>query len=383
MATMGEPMRFTDEYRDDSRARLVAARLRAAVDPDREYRIMEVCGGHTHAIHRHGLGAHLPPAVTFVHGPGCPVCVLPRGRLDDAVALASQPGVTLCSYGDVLRVPGTHGSLLEARSAGADVRIVYSPLDALDLAVAEPDRQVAFLGIGFETTAPATAAAIVAAAQRGVTNFSVLCNLVRVVPPLVALLDDPSVALDGLIGPGHVSTIIGCSPYQELTDRFGLPVVVAGFEPLDLLSATLAVVEQIGEGRAEVENGYRRAVTWDGNAAAQALLAAVFEVRDSFEWRGLGTIADSGYGIAEAYRSFDAELRFELPGIDAPDPRACRCGDVLRGALRPDECKVFGTACTPEHPIGSCMVSSEGACAAAFRYGPDAGRAPVTLESRR
>lgn len=378
---MSEAMRFADEYRDEGRARLLAARLAeaAGAEPERTFRIMEVCGGHTHAIHRHGLGAHLPANVEYVHGPGCPVCVLPRGRLDDAVALARDHDVTLCSYGDVLRVPGTHGSLLEARSAGADIRIVYSPLDAVALAAAEPDRQVAFLGIGFETTAPATAAAIVAAHQQDLANFTVLCNLVRVVPPLVALLDDPTTRLDGLIGPGHVSTIIGCAPYVELAERFHVPIVVAGFEPLDLLAATLAVVRQLREGRAEVENGYRRAVTWDGNAAALALLADVFEVRDTFEWRGLGPIEHSGYRIGERYAAHDAERRFELPGIASPDPRACRCGDVLRGAIEPDDCKVFGTACTPDHPIGSCMVSSEGACAAAFRYGPDAGRSIVTV----
>lgn len=378
---MSDAMRFADEYRDEGRARLLATRLAdaAGAEPDRTFRIMEVCGGHTHAIHRHGLGTHLPANVAYVHGPGCPVCVLPRGRLDDAVALARDHDVTLCSYGDVLRVPGTHGSLLEARSAGADVRIVYSPLDAVALAAAEPRRQVAFLGIGFETTAPATAAAIAAAHQQGVANFSVLCNLVRVVPPLAALLDDPATRLDGLIGPGHVSTIIGCAPYVELVERFHVPLVVAGFEPLDLLAATLAVVRQLREGRAEVENGYRRAVTWDGNAAALALLDEVFEVRDTFEWRGLGPIERSGYRIADRYAAHDAERRFDLPGIPSPDPRACRCGDVLRGAIEPDECRVFGTACTPEHPIGSCMVSSEGACAAAFRYGPDAGRSIVTV----
>ncbi len=296
---------------------------------------MEVCGGHTHAIHRHGLGTHLPPNVEYVHGPGCPVCVLPRGRLDDAVALARDHDVTLCSYGDVLRVPGTHGSLLEARSAGADIRIVYSPLDAVRLAQANPDREVVFFGIGFETTAPATAAAVTAAHRQGLSTFTVLCNLVRVVPPLAALLDDPATRLDGLIGPGHVSTIIGCAPYVELAERYRIPVVVAGFEPLDLLAATLAVVQQVREGRAEVENGYRRAVTWDGNAAALALLDDVFEVRDTFEWRGLGLIERSGYRIAERYGDHDAERRFDLPGIASPDPRACRCGDVLRGALRP------------------------------------------------
>jgi hydrogenase expression/formation protein HypD len=259
------------------------------------------------------------------------------------------------------------------------VRIVYSPLDAVRHATEVPDRQVVFLGIGFETTAPATAAAIVAAADAGLDNFSVLANLVRVVPPLMALLDDPETALDGLIGPGHVSTIIGCQPYEALVERFAVPVVVAGFEPLDLLAATVSVVAQVVAGRAEVENGYRRAVRWDGNPAALALLDEVFVVRPEFEWRGLGTIAESGYAIAPAYASFDAELRFDLPGVASADPKACRCGDVLRGVLAPEDCRVFGTACTPENPIGACMVSSEGACAAAYRYGPDAGRGLVEL----
>lgn len=379
---MTAPMRFADEYRHGGRAEVVARRLAAAVEPGRPVRIMEVCGGHTHAIHRHGLGAHLPPEVSFVHGPGCPVCVLPRGRLDDAVALALDEPVVLCTYGDLLRVPGTRGSLGEAGRSGADVRIVYSPLDAVALAAERPELQVVFLGIGFETTAPATAAAIRQADALGLGNFTVLCNLVRVVPPLLALLDDPSTDLQGLIGPGHVSTIIGCAPYQELVDRFRVPVVVAGFEPLDLLAATVAVVEQVVAGEARVVNGYPRAVRWDGNPVALALLDEVLEVRPTFEWRGLGTIERSGYAIAERFAAFDAERRFDLPGIDAADPRACRCGDVLRGAIRPDECKVFGTACTPEAPIGACMVSSEGACAAAYRYGPDAGRAAVALGSR-
>jgi hydrogenase expression/formation protein HypD len=376
---MSAPMRFSDEYRDPQRAAALGRRLAGLVDPDRTYRIMEVCGGHTHAIARHGLAAHLPANVSYVHGPGCPVCVLPRGRLDDAVALVRNEAVTLCCYGDLLRVPGTGGSLQQARSAGADVRIVYSPLDAVRLAAEAPDRQVVFLGIGFETTAPATAAAIVAAAEADLSNFSVLCNLVRVVPPLMTLLDDPETALDGLIGPGHVSTIIGCQPYEALTERFAVPIVVAGFEPLDLLAATVSVVAQLVEGRAEVENGYRRAVRWHGNPAALHLLEQVFVVRPDFEWRGLGTIAGSGYAIAPAFSAFDAETRFDLPGVASPDPKACRCGDVLRGVLAPEECRVFGTACTPEHPIGACMVSSEGACAAVYRYGPDAGRSLVEL----
>lgn len=376
------PLRFADEYRDAATAATLGERLTQLIEPGRAYQVMEVCGGHTHAIFRHGLRAHVPDAIEFVHGPGCPVCVLPTGRVDDALHLARRPEVTITTYGDVMRVPGSNGSLLDASAEGADVRVVYSPLDALTLAEAEPAREVVFLAIGFETTAPATAITVRQAAARGVANFSVFCNHVTVVPPIAALLDSEEIALDGIIGPGHVSAIIGCRPYEALAERFGLPIVVAGFEPLDILAALVMVFEQLATGRHEVQNQYSRLVHWDGNPRARALFDEVFAVRDTFEWRGLGEIARSGLRLSDRYSGFDAEVRFGVPGARVADPRACRCGDVLRGLIKPPECKVFATACTPEHPIGSCMVSSEGACAAYYRHGsPSAER--VTVGTRR
>ena len=361
--------------RDPAVASALARRIAAGCEPDRAYRIMEVCGGHTHAFYRYGLEAHLPDAIRLVHGPGCPVCVLPRGRLDDAIELAVEGDLTLCTFGDVVRVPGTEGSLLEARGRGADVRIVYSPLDALALARADPDREVVFLAIGFETTAPATAATVRRAAEQGVANFSVLCNHVLVVPPVTALLDDPAVDLDGLIGPGHVSTVIGTRPYEPVCERFGVPVVVSGFEPNDLLEAIAMVVEQVGEGRAEVANQYRRAVTREGNPVALALLDEVFAVRDEFEWRGLGShraLPRSGW-----HRATRPSTPSGVTGSSAgrwPTPRPAAAATCCRGVIEPPECKVFGTACTPEHPIGSCMVSSEGACRGPLPVPGRAGR---------
>ena len=365
-------LRFADEYRNNSTAAVLADQLTQLIEPGRNYQIMEVCGGHTHAIFRHGLLAHVPDSIEFVHGPGCPVCVLPKGRIDDAVHLANLDGVIFTTYGDVMRVPGSGGSLLDASADGADVRVVYSPLDALALAEANPDHQIIFLAIGFETTAPATAIAVQQAELRGITNFSIFCNHVTVVPPVEALLSSDEVALDGLIGPGHVSAIIGCRPYEPLAEDFGLPIVVTGFEPLDVLSSLVMILEQLAAGRHEVENQYSRLVEWDGNQRALDLFQEVYEVRDTFEWRGLGQIPRSGLSMSPRYAFLDAEVRFGVPGLKVPDPRACRCGDVLRGVLKPPECKVFGTACTPEHPIGSCMVSSEGACAAYYQHGsPD------------
>ena len=370
---MGE-FRHIDEYRDRTRADELGNRLAGLCDPDRSYRVMEICGGHTHTIYRHGIADHLPGNVRFVHGPGCPVCVLPKGRIDDAIALALERGVTLCVYGDVLRVPGSEGSMLDARARGADIRMVYSPLDALALARDRPDLEVVFFAIGFETTAPATASVVLDAA--GTENFSVLCNHVLVVPPMEALLDSPDTAVDGLIGPGHVSAIIGCTPYLPLTERFGLPLVVAGFEPLDLLASLVMVVEQLNEGRHTVENQYSRVVPWEPNPVATRLFEQVFEVRDTFEWRGLGSIPRSGFRLADRFAHLDAEVRFGVVGRVVADPRACRCGDVLRGAIEPTDCRIFGTACTPDHPVGSCMVSSEGACAAYFQYGRGLARRP-------
>ncbi len=361
-------MTFVDEYRDPEAARAVVATIEELAGEER-VRFMEVCGGHTHTIYRHGIEHLLPDSVELVHGPGCPVCVIPMGRVDDAVALAETPGVLFTTFGDMLRVPGSKGSLLEARARGADVRMVYSPLDALQLAVDHPDREVVFFAVGFETTAPSTARTVVRARDEGVSNFSVFCNHVTIVPPLRAVLDSPDLELDGFLGPGHVSTVVGTDLYRFVAEEYHLPLVVAGFEPLDVLSAIALLLAQRREGRCEVENEYGRVVRAGGNPVALALLDEVFTLRPSFEWRGLGSLADSALTLRPELATWDAEARFALPGARAADPRACQCGEVLRGALKPWECRVFGTACTPETPIGTCMVSSEGACAAYYNYG--------------
>jgi hydrogenase expression/formation protein HypD len=361
-------MRFVDEYRDPALARRIAAELRELADPSRELALMEVCGGHTHAIYRHGIGDLLPPGIDLAHGPGCPVCVMPLGRVDDALFLAAQPGVLFATFADMLRVPGSHGTLLDAKARGADVRMVYSPLDALALARANPDREVVFFAIGFETTAPSTAVTLLRARAEGIRNFSVFGNHVTIEPPLRAILAADDVRLDGLIGPGHVSTVIGADAYRFVAEEHHRPVVVAGFEPLDILQSILLLVRQLVEGRTEVENQYTRAVTAQGNPRAREAIAETMAPRD-FEWRGLGTLPASGLGLREDFAAFDAELRWELPRADVPDAKACQCGQVLRGALKPHECRVFGTACTPERPLGTCMVSAEGACAAVYAYG--------------
>ncbi|MBY5992398.1 hydrogenase formation protein HypD [Ferrimonas balearica] len=365
-------MKFVDEFRDPQAVKTLIAEIGEAlkgVDPARQpLQIMEVCGGHTHAIFRFGLDKLLPEGIEFVHGPGCPVCVLPRGRIDDAVTLAKQPGTILCSYGDAVRVPGDLGSLLDAKAAGADVRIVYSPLDALTLAKQHPDKQVAFFAIGFETTAPATAITLMQARQQGVTNFSVLCHHITIGPPLKAILDDPGVRLDGLVAPGHVSMVVGQSPYQFIVDEYDKPVVIAGFEPIDFLTALLGVVRQIAEGRAEVENAYKRAVQSAGNAIAQRAMAEVFTLAPQSDWRGLGAIDQSGLMLSEAFAKFDAERRFGLKPTQVAEPEGCGCAQVLRGQIRPGDCPLFGTRCTPQTPVGALMVSSEGACAAYYQY---------------
>jgi len=363
-------MKYVDEYRNAEAAAAIAAEMRALVEPGRQVKLMEVCGGHTHAIYRHGLDVLLPDGVELVHGPGCPVCVIPMGRIDDAISIAERPEVTFTSFGDMLRVPGgKRRSLLEAKARGADVRIVYSPLDALTLARANPQREVVFFGVGFETTAPAVALTLMRARELGVRNFSVFCNHVLVAPALRAILDAPQTEIDGFIGPGHVSTVIGTRPYEFIALEYGRPVVVAGFEPTDILQAVAQLLRQLREGRAEVENQYGRVVREEGNPQALAALDEAFTVREDFEWRGLGPIPRSGFRIADAFADWDAENKFEVPGARIEDPKACRCGDVLRGMAKPYECGVFGTACTPEKPLGTCMVSSEGACAAYYAYG--------------
>jgi len=369
-------VRFVDEFRDGALARELAAAIRAEAHVDRDYHIMEFCGGHTHAIFRYGIQDLLPGNVRMIHGPGCPVCVLPVGRIDNAVQLARKDGVTLCTYGDLLRVPGIERmTLMKAKAEGCDVRMVYSSLDALKIAQGNPDREVVFFAIGFETTTPPTAIALKQAQALGLTNFTVHCNHVLTPAAITNILESPEVRrlgtlpLDGFIGPAHVSAVIGSRPFEFFAEEYQRPVVVAGFEPLDVMQAVLMLVRQLNDGRAEVENEYTRVVDRDGNVKAQALVAEVFELRKSFEWRGLGEVPYSALAIKEAYAAFDAEKRFPLEQAQVPDNKACECGAILRGVKKPTDCKIFGTVCTPDNPIGSCMVSSEGACAAYYSFG--------------
>jgi hydrogenase expression/formation protein HypD len=362
-------MKYVDEYRDADTARALSARIAALSEPGRSYRFMEVCGGHTHTIYKHGLEDYLPETIELVHGPGCPVCVIPMGRVDDAIALAKNDDVILTSFGDMMRVPGSDGSFFDANAAGADIRMVYSPLDALKVAKNNPDKRVVFMAIGFETTAPSTAMTVLRAAADKVENFSIFCNHVTILPAIKAILDSPDMRLDGFLGPGHVSTVIGCTPYEFITRDYDRPLVVAGFEPLDLLASVEMLLEQLRDGRCETENQYGRAVPWQGNPRALAAIGQVMELRPYFEWRGLGFISHSALQVREEFAAYDAERIFEVPGVRVADPKACQCGEVLKGVIKPWECKVFGTACTPETPIGTCMVSSEGACAAYYNFG--------------
>jgi len=369
-------VKYIDEFRDGELAKNLAASIRAEVEPGRSYSFMEFCGGHTHAISRYGLTDLLPPAVHMVHGPGCPVCVLPIGRVDMAIDLALNHGVILCTYGDTLRIPASDGlSLMKAKAGGGDVRMVYSTIDALQIARDNPEREVVFFAIGFETTTPPTAVAIQQAEAEGLSNFSVLCCHVLTPSAISNILESPevrqwgTVPLDGFIGPAHVSTVIGSRPYEFFAEEYRKPVVIAGFEPLDVMQAILMLVRQVNEGRAEVENEFSRAVSRDGNLKAQDRVAEVFELRREFEWRGLSVVPYSALKIRHKYAAFDAERRFKLDYRSVPDNKACDCGAILRGVKKPQDCKLFGTVCTPENPIGSCMVSSEGACAAHYSYG--------------
>ncbi|MEQ3550063.1 hydrogenase formation protein HypD [Pseudonocardia nematodicida] len=362
-------MKYVDEYRDAGAARALAKEIAEVCEPGRDYQFMEICGGHTHTIYKHGLEDYLPEQVRLVHGPGCPVCVIPMGRVDDAISLAAHDDVIMTSFGDMMRVPGGQGSFLDAKAAGSDIRMVYSPLDALKVARRNPDKRVVFLAIGFETTTPSTAMTVLRAAAEGLDNFSIFCNHVLVEPAIQAILDSPDQRLDGFVGPGHVSTVIGCAPYTWIPRDYGRPIVVSGFEPLDILASVHRLLLQLREGRCEVENQYTRVVPWDGNPTALSVIDKVMEPRETFEWRGLGWIPHSALRVRDAYAAFDAETVIGIPGDRVEDPKACQCGEVLRGVLRPWECKVFGTACTPETPIGTCMVSSEGACAAYYNFG--------------
>jgi hydrogenase expression/formation protein HypD len=368
-------MRFADEFRDPDKARTLVGeitRLAASVAGarGRPLQVMEVCGGHTHTIFRYGLKSMLPEeTIEFVHGPGCPVCVLPMGRVDDCVSLARNPAVIFTTFGDAMRVPGSQGSLLQARAEGADIRMVYSPLDALQIARQNPTREVIFFALGFETTMPSTALTVLQARCEGIKNFSLFCNHITIIPTIKAILDSPDLRIDGFLGPGHVSMVIGNRPYDFIAERYSRPIVVAGFEPLDLLQSLWMVLKQIAEGRCEVENQYTRIVPESGNVPALAAVNQVFELREFFEWRGLGSIDHSGVRMRREFAAFDAERKFTVPNLQIADPQACQCGDVLKGLIKPHQCRVFGTECTPEKPLGALMVSSEGACSAYYQYG--------------
>lgn len=371
-------MRYVDEYRDATLGRGLARAIAAAVRPGRRYNLMEFCGGHTHAIARHGLEDLLPDGVRLIHGPGCPVCVLPVGRLDMAISLVRDHGVILCTYGDMMRVPGSDGvTLLKVKAEGGDVRMVYSTLDAVTIAQENRDRPVVFFAIGFETTTPPTALAVSRAESLRLGNFAVFCNHVLTPAAIQSLLDSPavrdlesgSIPLDGFIGPAHVSTVIGARPYEYFAEEYRKPVVIAGFEPLDVLQAVLMLVRQINDGRAVVEVQYARAVTRTGNEKAQALVAGMFELRKVFDWRGLGPVPYSALRFNARHAAWDAERRFALADRPGRDSRGCDCGAILRGVKEPRDCRLFGTACTPDTPKGACMVSSEGACAAYWTHG--------------
>ena len=371
-------MKYAEEFRDPVAAKALLAEIARVTDrigatAETPVHIMEICGGHTHAIFRYGLDKLTPPGIEFIHGPGCPVCVLPMSRVDECVELAEQPGVIFTTFGDAMRVPGTRKSLLQAKADGADIRMVYSPLDALELARRNPEREVIFFGLGFETTTPSTAFAIQQAAADGLENFSVFCNHITVPPPIKALLDDPHMVLDGFVGPGHVSMVIGIHPYDFIARDYGKPIVVAGFEPLDLLQSVLMVLQQIAEGRAEVQNQYARVVPEHGNPASLAAISDVYTPRPSFEWRGLGEIDASGLRIRDRYARFDAEVKFNIGYGAGPrhveEVAGCDCGAVMTGRIKPTGCPQFGRGCTPEMPLGALMVSSEGACAAYYQYG--------------
>jgi len=358
-------MKYIRAYRDPNAARRLVEAIRRTVS--RPWNIMEVCGGQTHAILRFGIDEALPEGLDLIHGPGCPVCVTPIETVDRAIALAARPGVTFCSFGDMLRVPGSGKDLLRVKSEGGDVRVVYSPMDVVTLAQNNPDRQVVFFAIGFETTAPATAVAIVRARRLGLANFSVLVAHVLVPPAIRAVLDAPSNRVEGFLAAGHVCTITGVAPYRRIAEQYGVPVVVTGFEPLDLLGGILACVEQLEEGRHEVENRYRRAVRPEGNPTAWRGVEEVFRPT-ARRWRGMGEIPASGLALRDEYAEFDAVARFDLRRITAAEPAECIAGEILQGHRKPHECPAFGVRCTPERPYGAPMVSAEGVCAAYYRY---------------
>ncbi|WP_088289753.1 hydrogenase formation protein HypD [Kineosporia sp. A_224] len=358
-------MKYIDEFNDPDLAKRLLDDIHATVT--RPWALMEVCGGQTHSIIRHGIDQLLPSQVELIHGPGCPVCVTPLETIDKALEIASRPGVVFCSFGDMLRVPGSGKDLFRVKSAGGDVRVVYSPLDALKIAKENPEKQVVFFGIGFETTAPPNAMTVHQAKRLGITNFSMLVSHVRVPPAIEAIMTSPTCRVQGFLAAGHVCSVMGTQEYPALAERFEVPIVVTGFEPLDILEGIRRTVKQLEEGRHELENAYARAVPAEGNPAARAMLADVFEVTDR-AWRGIGVIPGSGWRLSEAYREFDAEHRFSVEGITTQESSACRAGEVLQGLIKPHQCEAFGKECTPRNPLGATMVSSEGACAAYYLY---------------
>ncbi|MDG2944154.1 hydrogenase formation protein HypD [Exercitatus varius] len=367
-------MRFVDEFRDPELAASLVQRLKKLMKnlphftAESPLYLMEVCGGHTHTIFKFGLDRLLPPSVEFIHGPGCPVCVLPMGRIDVCIEIAEKPNVIFCTFGDAMRVKGRKGSLLEAKARGADVRIVYSPLDALTLARNNPDKQVVFFSLGFETTMPSTAVTLQQAKKQDVRNFRIVCQNITIIPTLRSLLSQDQIKIDGFIAPGHVSMVIGSQPYQTLCDQFHKPFVITGFEPLDILQSIVMLVQQFADGRCEVENQYKRIVHENGNALAQRAIAEVFQPKARSEWRGLGEIEESGVELTPAYRQFDAEIYFHSQPQRVADDPDSRCGDVLTGKCKPADCPLFGTGCNPDNAYGALMVSSEGACAAYYQY---------------
>ncbi|TPX28890.1 hydrogenase formation protein HypD [Cylindrospermopsis raciborskii] len=369
-------MKYVDEFRNPEKAQglqkeiaQLSLQISRNSHKNKHLKIMEVCGGHTHAIFKYGIEEILPDNIELIHGPGCPVCVMPKGRVDDAITLCQNQQIIFTTFGDAMRVPGSKTSLLQAKAEGADIRMVYSPLDSLKIAKENPEKEIVFFGLGFETTAPSTAFTILQAAAENIRNFSLFSNHVLVIPALEALLANPDLQLDGFVGPGHVSMVIGTDPYEFIPERYHKPIVISGFEPLDIFQSIWMLLKQIEENRCEVENQYNRLVEKGGNQNAIQAMNQVFTVREKFEWRGLGEIPNSGLKIRPEYAQFDAEAKFTIPNLKVPDHKACQCGEILKGVLKPWECKVFGTACTPETPIGTCMVSSEGACAAYYKYG--------------
>ncbi len=377
-------MKYVDEFRDPDKAKQLVSNIQSLADTineslKRPLQIMEFCGGHTHTIFRFGIEQLLPDSIELVHGPGCPVCVLPMGRIDDCISIAERPEVIFTTFGDAMRVPGSKKSLLQAKADGADIRMVYSPLDALNLARKNPDREVVFFALGFETTMPSTALTVLQAKAENVKNFSLFCNHITTVPTIKAILDSPDMQIDGFLAPGHVSMVVGEQPFQFVADHYKKPIVITGFEPLDILQSLYLLLSQIADKRCEVENQYKRVAPTAGNKAALDAIAKMFELREFFEWRGLGSIDHSGVKMRDTFAAFDAEKKFTVSNPKIADPKSCQCGEVLKGVIRPWECKVFGTSCTPEVPMGALMVSSEGACAAYYNF----GNIPELLDKRK